>query len=96
VEPLSSVQFAVIDQKMFEDYSVRLLDGGFYFEQSDATHTTVTLTTRYQPLLRPRFAWQPAEEYVVRLLHTHVLEGMRAKAKAGEGQPVHVASGALP
>ncbi len=87
IDPLRDLRFAVVEQKMFEDYSVRLIDGGFHFERVDATHTAVTLTTRYRPLLRPRFAWQPAEAYVVHLLHNHVLDGMAEKAEAETREP---------
>jgi hypothetical protein len=87
IDPLRELRFAVVEQQMFEDYSVRLIDGDFHFERIDATHTAVTLTTRYQPLLRPRFAWQPAESYVVHLLHNHVLDGMAEKAEAEARKP---------
>jgi hypothetical protein len=76
----ASLAFAVVEQDMFEDYSVRLTGGSFRFEAVDATHTRVTLTTRYRPLLHPRFAWGPVEAHVVHLLHGHVLEGMAREA----------------
>ncbi len=79
--PLEVLEFTVVEQEMFEDYSVRLIDGGFRFNAMDDAQTRITLTTRYRPLLHPRWAWQPVEEHVVHLLHGHVLQGMAAKAE---------------
>jgi hypothetical protein len=69
--------FDVIDQVHVEDHAVRLIDGSFRFEAAGVDRTRVVLTTRYQPLLRPRFAWRWVEREVVHTLHGHVLEGMR-------------------
>lgn len=79
--PLEALEFAVVEQDMFEDYSVRLTGGSFRFERIDAGHTRVTLTTEYRPLLHPRWAWRPFESHVVHLLHGHVLEGMAREAR---------------
>lgn len=80
IKPMELLEFAVVEQDMFEDYSVRLTGGSFRFSAVDATHTKVTLTTRYEPLLHPRWAWRPVEEHVVHTLHEHVLEGMASEA----------------
>ena len=80
VRPHERLEFAVVEQRMFEDYSVRLTGGSFAFERVDGARTRVTLTNRYEPLLRPRWAWQPVEAHVVHLLHGHVLEGMAREA----------------
>jgi rRNA maturation protein Nop10 len=91
VEPNQQLRFAVVEQKLFEDHSLRLTGGAFRFEAVDGgRRTRVTLSTEYVPLLRPRFAWQPAEAHVVHLLHGQVLEGM---ARAGDRR---VADGAPP
>lgn len=94
VRPLEALDFAVVEQEMFEDYSVRLTGGSFRFEAVDAGRTRVTLTTSYEPLLRPRWAWRPAETHVVTLLHAHVLEGMAQEAERAEAAAWRVAAGA--
>lgn len=81
IRPGERLAFRVVEQEMFEDYSVRLLTGSFDLTPTDDHRTRVTLTTRYQPLLRPRMAWQPFEERVVHDLHRHVLNGMAWEAR---------------
>ncbi|MEM9414780.1 MAG: hypothetical protein AAGA29_04790 [Planctomycetota bacterium] len=77
VEPGQLLAFDVVEQHHFEDRSIRLIDGSFRFEPTGSSATDVTLTTRYEPLLRPRALWRPIEHTVAHQLHGHVLEGMR-------------------
>jgi hypothetical protein len=80
IRPGERLDFAVVEQEMFEDYSVRLTGGSFALQPIDSRNTRVTLTTRYRPLLRPRWGWQPVEAEVVHALHNHVLDGMAQEA----------------
>jgi len=90
IVPGRRLAFDVIRQEKIEVNSVRLIDGSFELEPIDGgRRTRVTLTTRYQPLLAPRFAWDTVEAWGVHTLHGHVLEGMRLDAegrKEAQGQ----------
>ncbi|MBX2852445.1 MAG: hypothetical protein KTR15_11955 [Phycisphaeraceae bacterium] len=76
VVPGEVLAFDVIEQHKFENNSIRLIDGAFDFERVADDQTRVTLTTRYEPLLRPRVLWQPIEHAFAHELHRHVLRGM--------------------
>ena len=76
VEPGRVLGFDVIAQERIEDRSVRLIDGRFTFDPVGDGHTRVTLTTRYQPLLTPRWMWRPIEHLTAGTMHRHVLRGM--------------------
>lgn len=76
VLPGETLAFNVIAQENFEDNSIRLIDGSFGFVPVTDQQTRVTLTTRYEPLLRPRILWRPIEHTFAHELHGHVLKGM--------------------
>lgn len=80
VVPGEILAFDVIDQHKFENNSIRLIDGAFDFERVADNETRITLTTRYEPLLRPRILWQPIEDTLAHELHRHVLKGMAEPA----------------
>ena len=82
--PGERLAFNVIEQTHIENRSIRLIDGSFDFQSVSPGETRVTLTSRYQPLLGPRWIWRPFEEYGVHTLHDHVLEGMRIKSMPPE------------
>jgi hypothetical protein len=82
VIPNRRLAFRVVKQEQIENHSIILLDGSFDLEPVDGgRRTLVHLTTRYIPLLEPRFAYLPAETLTVHTLHEHVLAGMRDKAE---------------
>jgi hypothetical protein len=72
--------FYVVEQNKIEHRSVVLKTGSFQFNPVSPTQTRVTLSTTYQPLLGPRWAWRWAEEVGIHTLHGYVLNGMRLKA----------------
>lgn len=76
VIPGRRLAFDVIGQQDFENNSIRLIDGSFDFKKVTDDTTEVTLTTRYEPLLRPRVVWDPIERIISHELHGHVLKGM--------------------
>lgn len=76
VVPGETLAFDVIKQEHFENNSIRLIDGAFDFVPFSDELTRVTLTTRYEPLLRPRILWRPIEHTFAHELHGHVLKGM--------------------
>jgi hypothetical protein len=81
VEHARRLDFEVLVQEKIESEAVRLTGGSFILEPlDDGRRTRVTLVTRYEPLLAPRFAWGPFERYAVHTLHGHVLRGMRDEA----------------
>lgn len=84
--PGKRLAFRVVRQEQIETRGVVLLDGSFDLEPVDGgKHTLVRLTTRYQPLLTPRWAYHPAEALAVHTLHGHVLAGMRDTAEGRGG-----------
>lgn len=82
VIPGKRLAFRVIEQTDIQNRGVRLIDGSFDFEPLEGGRTRVTLTTRYQPQLEPRFAFLPAENLAVHTLHGHVLKGMSEDAES--------------
>ncbi|MCI0366544.1 MAG: hypothetical protein L0219_21995 [Phycisphaerales bacterium] len=80
VDPQRQLAFDVIEQRIGYERDVRLTGGSFKFSEVDSTTTQVTLTTQYEPLLHPRWAWRPFERFAVHTLHEHVIEGMRRQA----------------
>lgn len=76
------MEFNIIEQQIGYERDVRLTSGSFVLTPLTAESTRVTLTTTYQPLLGPRWAWAWSEAYAVHTLHSHVLEGMRRDAKS--------------
>ncbi len=83
VIPGRRLAFRVIQQDRIETDGAVLLDGSFDLEPIDnGKRTRVILTTRYMPLLTPRFAYQWAEALAIHTLHGHVLAGMKDTAEA--------------
>jgi hypothetical protein len=78
--PDQLLAFDVVEQTKIENHSVVLKGGSFQFSSLSADQTRVTLSTTYQPLLGPRFAWRWAEKIGIHTLHRYVLNGMRLKA----------------
>ena len=74
------VAFTVVEQVDIENNSIRLLGGSMQFEPLPDGGCRATLVTDYQPLLRPRPMWRPAETYVMRGVHEHVLCGIALEA----------------
>lgn len=89
VSPGRVLAFKVVEQEIGYEHDVRIMGGSFRFDAVDPGHTAVTLTTSYEPLITPRFAWRWAEEMAVHTLHGHVLEGMRRRAEGIEPMEHH-------
>jgi len=89
VQPQKRIAFKVTEQKLHFERDVALLDGSFEFAPAPRGGVNVTLTTRYQRKLHPRWLWLTTERHVVHTLHRHVLEGMKRKA---EGKPARPSS----
>ncbi|MGB0768720.1 MAG: SRPBCC family protein [Phycisphaeraceae bacterium] len=79
IEPGRLLAFRIAEQRGFEDGAIRFIHGRYDFEPVDAERTRVTLTSHYQPLLRPRVLWQPIEKRFARDLHHHILDGMTVR-----------------
>jgi hypothetical protein len=80
--PGQRLAFRVVVQDQIENDGAKLLDGSFDLTPIDnGTRTRVMLTTRYVPLLTPRFAYQWAEALAIHTLHGHVLAGMKDTAE---------------
>jgi len=85
VTPGKRLAFRVVEQDRIENDGATLLDGSFDLEPIDGgKHTQVRLSTRYIPMLNPRFAYQWAESLAIHTLHGHVLAGMKDKAEGIE------------
>ncbi len=70
------LSFKVLEQQGIEDRSIRLIDGQFEFDALANERTRIILTTRYEPLLSPRWYWVALENYTAHQLHNHVIQGM--------------------
>lgn len=90
VDAPQHLAFDVVAQNVGEERAVRLLDGSFRFEAAPDGKTLVTLTTRYEPLLRPRILWRPLEQLVCGAVHAHVMTGLQTRRDETPG----LASGA--
>ncbi len=81
VERHRLLAFTIIEQSIGYERDVRLTGGRFEFESIGDNRTRVTLTTEYEPLLSPRFAWRWGERLAVHTLHEHVLKGMAIESE---------------
>jgi hypothetical protein len=85
VEPGRLLAFEVIEQNLHFERDVALLDGSFAVAEAEGADrgpaAWVIVTTRYRPLLHPRWLWSWMEVRIVHALHEHVLEGMRREAQ---------------
>ena len=68
--------WAFVSQAHVEDRAVRLLDGRMTFEPVGPSATRVTVTTRYQPLMTPRWCWRPVEWWAGDATHRRLLAAM--------------------
>lgn len=80
-EPGRRLAFKIVEQRGFEDRSLRFIEGEFTFSSIREGETRITLTSHYQPLLRPRALWQPIEHKMAGQLHGHILTGMTWEAE---------------
>jgi len=77
VDPLHTLEFEVIEQRLgIEDCLLTL--GGSYQLFSCANTADVVLITNYQAYLRPRSLWRPLEARLLSQLHKHILRGVNA------------------
>lgn len=79
VVPGETLAFDVVTQENIEDRSIRLIDGRFDFKEETSGTTRVSLTTRYEPLLTPRWLWRPIEKKTAHTMHRHILNGMQLR-----------------
>ena len=77
VEPGRLLQFEVVEQDLGIEGCVLVQSGSYRFSPRDGG-TDVALVTNYRAFLRPRHLWRPLEALLVRRLHRHVLDGVRA------------------
>jgi hypothetical protein len=84
IESPALLAFDVLEHRVGEERSVRLVGGSFSLEPAGDGRTRVTLTTRYRPKLRPRFYWRPFERLVCDSVHAHVLNGMKRRSTPSE------------
>jgi hypothetical protein len=83
-EPGRLLAFEVTEQELHFERDVLLRDGSFEISPSGPETTRITLTTRYQRRLSPRWLWEPIERRVVHNLHGHVLKGMKEHAEKSQ------------
>ena len=81
-----TLAFTVIEQRDFENRSVRLMRGSVVLAAAGNGSTDVTISTTYAPLLRDRTLWRPIERLIACQLHEHVLRELRAAVVAAPGQ----------
>lgn len=76
----SLLAYRFIGQSDIEDRAVRLLDGRQEFHSLGPMRTQVTVTTRYQPLVTPRWYWRPFERWAGDTTHHYLLDAMAMDA----------------
>lgn len=77
VKPPLVLRFEVVGQRLGIEGCITAL-GGSYEIWPRHNETDVVLFTNYRGHLRPRNLWHPLERFLIRQLHRHILEGMRA------------------
>ena len=70
------LDWSFVTQAHVEDRAIRLLDGRMTFEPTGPAAARVTVTTRYQPLLTPRWCWRPLERWAGDAAQRRVLAEM--------------------
>ena len=73
------LDWTFVTQDHIEDLAIRLLDGRMTFDAVGPTDTRVTVSTRYQPLMTPRWCWRPIERWAGDATHRQVLTAMGAQ-----------------
>lgn len=68
-EAVGRYAFAYVGQSHVEDRAIRLIDTAFAYEPIAASETRLTITTRYEPLMTPRWAWGPFEHWAGTATH---------------------------
>ena len=68
--------FEYVGQREMEDRAVRLIGSSFDFREAEGG-SEVTVTTSYQPLMTPRWAWRPFEHRVGEAVHAATLSEVR-------------------
>jgi hypothetical protein len=81
--------FDYIGQAHVEDRAVRLISSKFDFVAMGQSQTRVILSTRYQPLMTPRWYWRPFERWAGESMHRYILQAMAddANRHAAESSP---------
>jgi len=78
VEPERIIEFRVLEQDLGLDGCISMTDGCYQLRPLERG-CEVVLTTRYRGHLRPRWLWRSFERYLARLLHRHILNGVKAE-----------------
>jgi hypothetical protein len=87
VEPGRLLQFEVVAQRLGIEGCVRTQSGSYNCTPC-GDGTDVTLVTKYQAYLRPRWLWRGLETLLVRQLHRHILAAaLAAPVSAGSPAP---------
>lgn len=87
------LEFQVVLQQLGIESCI-VTQSGSYQISDHGDGACVTLTTNYQAQLGPRRLWRPAEKFLVRHLHRHILDGMGAMMSHGVADS-HPAAGRL-
>ena len=75
--------YRFIGQSKVEDNAVRLLDGRFAYHPAGQDAARVTVSTRYQPLMTPRWYWRTMERTAGHSMHGHLLDELERNARLG-------------
>ena len=82
-----ALRFQVIEQVHVEDRAARFLGGWMRFDAADA-QTEARFGVVYQPLMTPRWLWEPAERWAATAVLDEVLERMEDSAQRARRSPV--------
>lgn len=70
--PLTRFRFDYVGQSHVEDRAIRLIETSFDYDALGPDMTQVSISTRYDPLMTPRWYWRPFERWAGRVTHEQI------------------------
>jgi hypothetical protein len=74
--------YRFVGQNHVENRGAKLLDGRMIFEPVTSQQTRVTVETRYQPLMTPRWYWRPFEQMTGEKVHAQILNELQRASES--------------
>ena len=76
-EEMRLIAYRFIGENHVEERGAKLLDGRMTFEPVTQKQTRVSVETRYQPLMTPRWYWRPFERMTGEKVHAQILNELQ-------------------
>lgn len=72
------LSFNVIEQSIHFEHDLKLHGGSILLMPTNSgEHTIVTMKTHYESYVRPSWLWEPSMDFVIKSLHTYVMQDMQ-------------------